>query len=145
MHNGKTITIQADYGLTRELPKYTDVVETDILGPIRALADPGYFASLKYHGVFDRGGRKAHHVDGRSRDGMMVALAFDASTGLLINFTGAYYGMNFDAYEKAGDLILPHIIERERIMTISVDKIMINEPIEPSRFLKRDMCFDKEN
>ena len=144
IHDGKTITIQSDYGLTQEIPKFTDVVDTDILGPIRSLAKPDYFASLKYHGVFDRDGKKVHLVDGRSKDGMMVALAFDTKSGLLVGFTGAYYGMNFDDYEKAGDLLLPHKIERERIMTLTLEEIGINEPIDPARFAKKLKCYDME-
>ena len=145
VHNGKTVTIQSDYGLTQEIPKYTDVVDTDILGPIRNLAEADYFASLKYHGVFDREGKKVHLVDGKSRDGMMIALAFESKTGLLINFTGAYYGMGFGDYEKAGNLLLPHRIERERIMALDLDEITVNEPVDPSKFEKRLKCYDKEN
>lgn len=144
VHNGKTITIQSDYGLTQDIPKFTDVVDTDILGPIRTLAKTDYFSSLKYHGVFDRNGQKVHLVDGRSKDGMMIALAFDAASGLLVNFTGAYYGMTFDSYEKTGDLLLPHVIERERIMTMSIDDISVNKPIDQSKFSKKEKCYDRE-
>jgi len=145
VHNGRTITIQSDYGLTQEIPKYSDVVDTDILGPIRSLAKPDYFASLKYHGVFDREGKKVHLVDGKSKDGMMIALAFDSKSGLLVSFTGAYYGMNFGDYEKAGALLLPHKIERERIMTLDLLDITLNEPIDPSKFAKKLKCYDVEN
>ena len=145
IHDGKTITIQSDYGLTQEIPKFTDVVDTDILGPIRSLAKPDYFASLKYHGVFDRDGKKVHLVDGRSKDGMMVALAFDTKSGLLVGFTGAYYGMNFDDYARAVNLMLPYKIERERIMTLTLEEIAINEPIDPARFAKKLKCYDTEN
>jgi carboxyl-terminal processing protease len=145
VHNGKTITIQSDYGLTQEIPKYSDVVDTDILGPLRSLAQLDYFVSLKYHGVFDRQGKKVHLVDGKSRDGMMIALAFDSKTGLLTTFTGAYYGMQFGDYEKAGNLMLPHRIERERIMTLDLDEITVNEPVDPSKFAKRLKCYDTEN
>ena len=145
VHNGKTITIQSDYGLTQEIPKYTDVVDTDILGPIRNLAQDDYFTSLKYHGVFDREGRKVHLVDGRSKDGMMIALAFDSKTGLLVNFTGAYYGMAFDDYEQAGNLLLPYRIKRERIMTLDLDEIRVNEPVDPAKFAKRLKCYDTGN
>ena len=141
----RTITIQSDYGLTQEIPKYSDVVDTDILGPIRSLAKPDYFASLKYHGVFDREGKKVHLVDGKSKDGMMIALAFDSKSGLLVSFTGAYYGMNFGDYEKAGALLLPHKIERERIMTLDLFDITLNEPIDPSKFAKKLKCYDVEN
>ena len=142
IHDGKTITIQSDYGLTQEIPKFTDVVDTDILGPIRSLAKTDYFASLKYHGVFDREGKKVHLVDGRSKDGMMVALAFEVKSGLLVSFTGAYYGMNFSDYEKSGDLLLPHTIERERIMTMTLEDISINQPIDPAKFAKKLKCYD---
>ncbi len=142
IHNGKTITIQSDYGLTQEIPKFTDVVDTDLLGPIRSMAKSDYFASLKYHGVFDRNGKKVHLVDGRSKDGMMIALAFDVKSGLLVSFTGAYYGMNFGDYEKAGELLLPHTIERERIMTMTLEDIEINKPIDPSKFAKKLKCYD---
>lgn len=145
IHNGKTITVQSDYGLTQEIPKFTDVVDTDILGPIRSIAKPDYFVSLKYQGAFDREGVKVHLVDGRSKEGMMIALAFDVSSGLLLNFTGSYYGMNFADYEKAGDLVLPHIIERERLMTVTLDEITINKPIDQSKFAKREKCYDREN
>ena len=145
VHNGKTITIQSDYGLTQEIPKYSDVVDTDILGPIRSLARDDYFASLKYQGVFDREGKKVHLVDGKSKDGMMIALAFDSSSGLLVNFTGAYYGMSFGDYEKTGDFLLPHRIERERIMTLDLDEISVNVSIDQSNFARKIKCYDTEN
>ena len=145
IHDGKTITIQSDYGLTQEIPKFTDVVDTDILGPIRSMAKADYFASLKYQGVFDREGKKVHLIDGRSKDGMMIELAFDVKSSLLVSFTGAYYGMNFGDYEKAGELFLPHTIERERIMTMTLEEISVNKPIDPAKFAKKLKCYDVEN
>jgi hypothetical protein len=95
--------------------------------------------------VFDREGKKVHLVDGKSRDGMMIALAFETKTGLLVNFTGAYYGMGFGDYEKAGDMLLPHRIEREGIMELDLDEITVNEPVDPSKFEKMLKCYDKES
>jgi carboxyl-terminal processing protease len=145
MHNGKTLILQTDYGMTREMPKFVDIVETDILSPIRSLTKPAFFVSLKYQGVFARGERKVHLIDGKSKDGMLVALAFDSDTGLLVNFTGAYYGVSFDDYRKTGDLLLPYEIERERIMTITLDEVKINQAIDPANFIRKEKCFDREN
>jgi C-terminal peptidase prc len=145
IYNGKTHFVQTDYGMNRQLPSFDDVVERDILAPIRALADNDYFLSLKSQGIYDRDGRKVHLIDGKSKEGMLIALAFDVETKMLVNFTGSYYGIAFADYEKVGDLTLPHFIERERIMNITLDSIKLNTKIDPANFERKQNCFDRVN
>ncbi len=145
VHNGKTHFVQADYGLLRELPVYSDIVETDILSPIRSLQKSDYFSVLTHQGIFDREGRKVHLIDGKTKNGMLVALAFDVETKLLVNFTGGYYGISFGDYKKSGELLLPHSIERERIMTLTLDVIKVSPKIDEAFFSKKQNCFDSVN
>lgn len=143
IYNGKSHFVQTDYGMNRELPSFSDVVDRDIFAPLRALTDSDYFLSLKSQGIYDRDGRKVHLIDGKSKDGMLIALAFDVETKMLVNFTGSYYGIAFADYEKVGDLTLPHFIERERIMNITLDSIKLNTKIDPANFEKKQNCFDR--
>lgn len=145
LHNGKEHMIQTDFGLNHQMPFFNDIIDTDILSPIRSLADKAYFSSLKYQGIFPRLERKVHLIDGKTKDGMIVALAFDSTTGMLVNFTGAYYGISLDNYKKTGDMLLPFYIEREGIMSLSFDEIKVNEPVNPANFEKKEHCYDKDN
>jgi hypothetical protein len=41
--------------------------------------------------------------------------------------------------------LLPYEIERERIMTITLDEVKINQAIDPANFIRKEKCFDREN
>lgn len=145
VYNDKVHFVQTDYGMNRDLPNFVDVVDRDIFAPIRALASSDYFLSLKSQGIYDRDGRKVHLIDGKSKDGMLIALAFDVETKMLAYFTGSYYGLSFSDYEKVGELTLPHFIERERLMNITLSSIKVNTKIDPANFEKKQNCFDRVN
>ncbi|HKX84242.1 MAG TPA: S41 family peptidase [Pyrinomonadaceae bacterium] len=145
VHNGKTHYVQADYGVTRDIPFFPDVVDKDILAPIRALANADYFVYLKDQGTFDRDGRKVNLLDGRTKNGMIIAMAFDVETKMLVNFTGSYYGISFGDYRKTGAIMLPYRIERERIMNIILDSVKVNSAIDPLNFERKQNCFDIAN
>ncbi|MGI8811955.1 MAG: S41 family peptidase [Pyrinomonadaceae bacterium] len=144
VHNGPTNFVQTEYGLTRDLPGFANTGDLDMFAPIRSAADLGFYKSLRFVGVFDRDGRKVNLIDGRTKDGYYLALAFDVETKLLVSFTGSYYGLGFSDYRKAGSLLLPYRIERERVMNITLDEVRVNDPIPPDNFSKKENCFDKE-
>lgn len=143
VHSGTTHFVQTDYGLVRELPSFANTADLDILSPVRSAADPDFYKGLKFAGTFDREGRKTHVIDGRTRDGYYLAMAFDVETKLLVSMTGSYYALNFSDYRKAGDLLLPYKIERERVMNITLDEILVNVPIDQKYFSKKENCYDR--
>lgn len=145
IYNGGEHFVQTDYGLTQTLPPYADTGDLDLLAPIRSVSDPDFYKSLVFVGTFDRDGRKVNIVDARTRDGYYLALAFDAETKELVSFVGSYYSVNFSDYRKTGALKLPYRIEREGVMNITLESITLNAPVDESKFLKKQNCFDKEN
>lgn len=145
-YNGKMITLQTDYGLLKETPRSSETIDTDILAPIRDLTDRNLFLSLKYQGIFPREGGNVHLLDGKTKTGKPIAFAFDVETGMLVNYTTAsYFSISFGDYRREGDLTLPYMIDRENFMKITLDDIKINQPIDPSKFSKKERCFDRAN
>jgi carboxyl-terminal processing protease len=145
IYNGKKYLLQTDYGIDRELPNESDTAQIEILSPINNLADKNYFKSLTYNGIFDRKGRKAHVISGKTSDGANIALAFDVETKHLVSYIASYSGISFDNYRKVGDVMLPFTIERENVMTIKLDEIKLNTLLDESKFNKKEQCFDRPN
>ncbi len=145
VYSGKNSFTQADYGFLREMPVAGDTSDIDILAPIRAIIKEDSFPSLKYVGTYERDGRKVHLIDGKSKDGAAVALAFDVETKMLSYFTGPYFGMIFGDYRKTGEMTLPFRIEREHLMRLQFDEIKLNVPVDESKFVKKINCYDLPN
>lgn len=140
-NNGKHF-VQTDYGMTKEMPPFVDVVENDIFSAFRSLAEDNYFSTLNYSGIFDREGRKVHVLDGITKDGMLVALAIDTETDLLASFTGSYYGLSFNDYNEVGRLKLPFSITRQGLMSIELDEVAVGKKADPKIFTAKTQCFD---
>ena len=71
-------------------------------------------------------------------------MTFDVQTKMLTNFTGSYYGLNFDDYRSVnGTVKLPFSIERERLMFIAVTEFGLNETMPESAFQQKINCYDK--
>ena len=136
--------MQTDYGMLKDMPYFEEVTDTDLLAPIRMLADQKFFKNLEYGGTFTREGRKVHLLSGTTAKGMLVAMTFDVQTKMLTNFTGSYYGLNFDDYRSVnGTVKLPFSIERERLMFIAVTEFGLNETMPESAFQQKINCYDK--
>lgn len=145
IYNGNKYFVQADYGINRELPTIADTANIEILSPLNNLVKKSYFKSLEHQGIFDRKGRKTHIVSAKTAEGANVAMAFDVETKTLVSYIGSYYGISFGDYRKVGDLMLPFSIERENVMTITLDDIKLNPVIEGGKFTKKENCFDRPN
>lgn len=136
--------MQTDFGLTTELP--ISVPDTrDILSPILALADKNGFKTLKYEGIFDRQGRKAHLINAVRQTGETVALGFDVETKMLVGYAGADMTWSLGDYQKVQDLTLPFSIKKAGLMDVTIYEIKLNVPIDESNFKKKINCFDRPN
>lgn len=144
IYNGKNYITQADYGFFREvpLPAGFDLTWMEIFAPIRVLAKPDSFKTLKYAGTYERDGRKVHLVDAQSKSGENIAFTFDAETKMLSYYTGSLYGIIFSDYRKVGDAMMPFGIERERLMRLKFDEVKLNGTIDEGRFAKKINCYD---
>lgn len=145
IYNGKKYLLQADFGIDREMPVQTDVARIEMFSPINDLRRKDYLVSLIYQGSFDRLGRKTHIVEGKTKDGATVALAFDVESKLLVNYTGEYYSISLGEYRRIENVSLPFQIERENLMKVTLDEIKLNPAIEDDVFNKKENCFDKQN
>jgi hypothetical protein len=116
-----------------------------ILSPIFALLNTDSFASLNFQGSFDRQGRKANVIQAKTADGLTVWYAFDDETKMLVSNTGDRYGITFSDYRKVGDVMLPFGIERDYLMKVKLDEILLNPAIDAARFIKKQNCFNIAN
>jgi len=145
VYNGKKSFVQADYGLNRDFPFEVDAARVEIFAPINNLLKKDNYKSLNYQGIFDRQGRKAHLIEAITAENLIVALAFDVETKLLVSYVGGYYGISFGDYRPVENLLLPFHIEREGLMNINIEEIKLNPAIEEGVFAKKENCFDKTN
>jgi hypothetical protein len=144
--NGKSHHVQTDFGLDMDLPDSSAMTSTDLFSPVLDLASAEQlYASLSYTGSFDREGRNAAVLEGMTKDGAEVALAFDVETGLLVNLTRGYISISLGDYRKVGEVMLPFKIDRGRVGNMSLEDVTVNSPIDASLFLKKERCFDKVN
>jgi carboxyl-terminal processing protease len=140
--DGKSRIFQNDLGTDLEV-QFTESARAHPLWPILGLTDLDYFTSLSYTGTFDREGRNTAVVEGKTRDGIEVAFAFDIQTKMLVNYTGRSVSTSFADYRKVGNLSLPYEIRREGGMGIHLEEVKVNAPIDPSVFDKKERCFDR--
>jgi carboxyl-terminal processing protease len=140
--DGKSRIFQNDLGTDVEVP-FSESARVDPLWPILALTDLDYFTSLSYTGTFDREGRNTAVVEGKTRDGVEIAFAFDIQTKMLVNYTARSVSTSFADYRKVGNLSLPYEIRREGGMGIRLEEVNLNAPIDSSVFSKKERCFDR--
>ncbi len=145
VYNGAKVFVQTDYGLDIDLPSQISAAKMEILAPILDLTNKDSFQSLKYQGVFERLGRKTQIIAAKTADGANVALAFDVETKMLVSYATAFGTISFGDYRLIENVSLPFHIERERLMTIDIEDIKLNPPIEDDVFAKKEKCFDKAN
>ena len=145
IYTAKNYLLQSDYGIIRELPIQTDTSKIEILSPINNLLKKDFYKSLVYQGSFDRQGKKAHVIEAKTEEGLIIALAFDVESKLLVGYVGQFYVVSFGDYRQIGNLLLPFQIERENLMKITLNEILLNPTIDESNFSKKENCFDKAN
>jgi len=144
VYDEKQHYLQTDAGLERDLPRIFTAADADLLTPIFELtAADELFPSLSFTGTFDRDGRKAAVIEGKTKDGTDVAFAFDVETKMLVNLTRSYRSTSFGDYRKVGDLFLPFLIERGYAAKVRLDTISVNQTIDPAIFTKKVSCFDR--
>jgi hypothetical protein len=142
--NGTAHWVQSDFGLYQDLSKIPGIESPDVFTSITDLADyTTSYPSLSYTGTYDRDGRKTAVIEGKTKSGSEVALAFDAETGLLVNATRRYSSISFSDYRKVGSLLLPFNIDQTGIINIDLDAIEINVKTDASLFEKKENCYDK--
>ncbi len=144
IRNGKTLTVQTEFGLEQEAPFEYDVVKTEVINPIYELMDLNNFRSLKFLGVFDRDGRKTNVISGETAEGASIGLAFDVETGMLRSYTDKYSALSYDDFRKVGDVMLPFKFEKGPLK-VQFSEIKINPVIDESVFSKKINCYDREN
>jgi carboxyl-terminal processing protease len=142
IHNGKNSFVQADYGAENELHGY-DTAKTHLFAPLTNLTDPALFNSLEYLGEFAGDGQKLKLIQGTIGPGMIVALAFDSTTNLLVRCSFPGFSYTLGDYRKVDTLTLPFAIKLEHMMDIKLDSIKLNGKIDPANFQKKEKCFDK--
>lgn len=145
VYNGKKSFVQNDFGFVQELQIEVNTSEIEIFAPINSLFKKDDFKSLIYVGTFERLGKKAHIIEGKTAENLALSLAFDVETQLLAGYTLQYFTVSFNDYRKVENLLLPFHITRVDFMDIKLDEIKLNQAIEESNFMKKENCFDKAN
>lgn len=141
--DGKSIRITSDLGMNIERPLTMSIAESDFLYSIMRSMEVENYKRLAYLGVFDRGPRKVHLVDGKTKDGVTVAIYFDTETKMLSGFEGPTGGLSFDDYRKVGNLMFPYNISSQEYLNIKLTDVKLNTKIDPKVFERKENCFDK--
>ncbi|MBK9153165.1 MAG: hypothetical protein IPM25_02910 [Chloracidobacterium sp.] len=141
--DGKIMRLTSDLGVEIQRPFLASIAETDFLYSITRSMQPGDYKHLAYLGVFDRGDRKVHLIDGKTKDGVTIAIYFDTETKLLSGFEGPTGGLSFGDYRKVGDVMFPFNISSQEFLNIQLSDVQLNPEIDPAVFEKKVNCFDK--
>jgi len=140
---GKKSIVQSEFGINTELSTNFDLNEIDPLGIFFQLANAEtQFPSLQLTGEYDRSGRKTSVLEGRDKNGQIIALAFDSETKLLVNVSGTVRNVSFGDYRQVGDMQLPFQIDRSGFPT-TITSLVVNKPIDNSNFERRQYCYDR--
>jgi carboxyl-terminal processing protease len=142
--NGPSHWVQTDFGLDEDLSKIPGMENSDIMTAITELADySAAYPSLSFTGTFDREGRKTAVLEGKTRSGRAVALAFDVETRLLVNVTKGYSSVSYRDYRSVGNVKLPFSVDKTGVINVALSQITINKPVENAFFEKKQNCYDK--
>lgn len=143
LRDGKSAKLKSDLGLDLERTYAHSLEESDFLYSItRSMKTDGY-SKLAYLGIFDRGDRKVHLIDGKTKDGTVVAIYFDVETKLLAGFEGPTGGLSFADYRKVGNILFPYNISSQDFLNIQLTEVKLNTKIDPAIFERRVNCYDK--
>lgn len=141
--DSKMFRMTTDLGYKIEYPMTGSFGDDYFLHPLVRSMKPENFKKLKYLGVFDRKDRKVHLIDGKTTDGMTVAIYFDSETKLLAGFEEPTGGLSFGDYRKVGDLMFPFNISSQDFLDIRLTDVKLNPTIDPTVFEPKEYCFDK--
>ncbi|HUR97127.1 MAG TPA: S41 family peptidase [Pyrinomonadaceae bacterium] len=142
-NDGKVMHVKTDFGLDKKIPvPESAAAEIEYLAPLARIRDVSGYPKLSYLGVFDRGGRKVHVVQGEEKTGAPVALSFDVESKMLVSVATDYSTVSYSDFRKVGDVMLPFRVDRGSAMTITFDDIKLNTAIDASVFRPREHCFD---
>jgi hypothetical protein len=141
--DGKVVKVQSDLGTDLEQPFEVSIEETDFLHSIKQSMKTEHYKKLAYLGIFDRGARKVHLIDAKTKDGVTVAIYFDSETKLLAGFEGPNGGLSFSDYRKVGDVMFPFNISSQDFLNIQLTDVKLNSKIDPNVFERKVNCFDK--
>jgi hypothetical protein len=142
--DGKIIRVTSEVGVKYEAPSAASLAEGDFLYSLTRSMKPENYKKLEYLGVFDRKDRKVHLIDGKTLDGVTVAIYFDTETKLLAGFEGPSGGLSFGDYRKIGNLMFPYNISSQDFLNIQLTEVKLNPQIDPAVFETRVYCFDKQ-
>lgn len=141
--DGKILRITSDLGLRIERPMITSLSDDDFLYPLIRSMKPENYKKLNYLGVFERKDRKVHLIDGKTVDGVTVAIYFDTETKLLAGFEGPTGGLSFGDYRRIGDVMFPFNISSQDFLNIQLSEVKFNPKIDPAVFDSKVYCFDR--
>jgi len=143
IYTPKKTIMQTDFGTEESFDLGGSGSRVDIFAPIRALMEADAIVKLSYQGIFDRDGRKCHVIEAKLKSGETVGLAFDVESGLLVSYAQRPYTIVFGDYRKVSNLLLPFHVDMGRAGALQINSLIINQPIDPATFLRKDNCFDK--
>ena len=144
IYDGKETRITTEFGMDRVLPiPPASSVDLEYLAPVARVRTLAEMPRVSYLGIFDRSGRKVYLIETESAAGGTVALTFDVESKMLVGIASDWATMSYSDFRKVGDLTLPFHVENGSSITISLDEIKLNGPIDPAVFLPKDYCFNK--
>ncbi|MBP6003259.1 MAG: hypothetical protein KA746_07480 [Pyrinomonadaceae bacterium] len=141
--NGKVSVRQSDFGIDVDTPVPRSIKDVDIFSTILELLDHENLVSLEFQGAFDRDGRRCNIIQARSKIGATIGLAFDVETKMLVSYADRYSTTEFGDYRRVGALTMPHLVNMGSTLSLFIDKIEINQPIDEAYFKRKENCFDK--
>ncbi len=142
LRTGRSIAYRSDFGVDEVIDTRTAVSEADFLFSIISSMRIDNYVRLLYLGEFPRGDRKVHLIDGKTKEGVTVAIYFDVETKMLSGFEGPSGGLSFSDYRKIGELMFPYNISSQEFLNIQLSDVKLNTAIDPKVFEPKLYCFD---
>lgn len=145
IRDGKTMQVKTELGKVMTVPFPVAIEKSDFVYSLTNAMTVGEFKSLQYLGIFERDGRKVQLIDGITKEGVNVAMYFDAETKMLSGYEGPQGGSSFADYRKVEGYLIPFEISSLNIMKLTLSEIKLNTKIDPAVFQPRTFCYDKAN
>ncbi len=145
IYNGKTSSLQADYGLDSDLYPNLDTTRSQLFAALFDTLEADYLKGLKFEGEYEIEGRRRQILTATDPRGLAIGLSFDAATKMLITYSVPGLLYTFGDYRRTDGISLPYSVGIEGMMKVQLASIIINPKLEPSIFEKKEKCFDKAN
>ncbi len=143
LRTGRSITFRSDFGVDEVIETKASMSQADFLFSIISSMRIDNYVRLLYLGEFPRGDRKVHLIDGKTKEGVTVAIYFDVETKMLAGFEGPTGGLSFGDYRRIGELMFPFNISSQEYLNIQLEDVKLNTTIDPKVFEPKLNCFDK--